>query len=105
MNDGDNEFGVFAYTYVLSLNNGDFYVGSTRDLRRRMQEHHARHGGRTTALHDAVLVYAEACRSLDEARKREKQLKTGYGRAYLNRRLAFERLAPSASGARPQRFA
>jgi hypothetical protein len=30
----------------------------------------------------------EACRSADAARRREKQLKTGFGRAYLKRRLA-----------------
>ncbi len=84
--------GQFYYTYVLLLSNGDWYIGSTNDLKRRMAEHRHHHGGRTTALYDAKLVYAEACRSLDEARKREKQLKTGYGRAYLNRRLAFERM-------------
>ncbi len=98
-------FREFAYTYVLLLTNGDFYVGSTDDLRRRIGEHQTGHGGRTTHLNDGTLVYAEACRSLAEARQREKQLKTGYGRSYLNRRLAFERQAQSASGARPQRFA
>jgi putative endonuclease len=81
----------FYYTYVLLLNNGDWYVGSTDDLQRRMSEHHSHNGGRTTEIYDGELVYAEACRSLAEARKREKQLKTGYGRAYLNRRLAFEK--------------
>jgi len=33
------------------------------------------------------LLYFEACLSLSSARTRERQLKTGYGRAYLNRRL------------------
>jgi len=35
-----------------------------------------------------VLEYYEACRSEVNARRREKQLKTGFGRAYLKRRLA-----------------
>ncbi len=30
----------------------------------------------------------EACNILDDAIKREKQFKTGFGRAYLNRRLS-----------------
>ena len=94
----------FYYTYVLLLQNGDWYVGSTDNLNRRMREHHSRTGGRTTSMYEGELVYAEACRSLAEARKREKQLKTGYGRAYLNRRLAFER-EKRASGARLQRYA
>jgi len=41
-----------------------------------MAEHHAYAGGRTTAMTEADLVYVEACRSLTEARRREKQLKT-----------------------------
>ncbi|MBL7114412.1 MAG: GIY-YIG nuclease family protein [Kiritimatiellae bacterium] len=84
-------FPSFAYTYVLFLSNGEWYIGSTDDLHRRLKQHREKAGGRTTSMHGFELVYAEACRSLAEARKREKQLKTGYGRAYLNRRLAFER--------------
>ncbi len=80
----------FAYTYVLKLSNGDWYIGSTDNLKRRMAAHKTSNGGRTTGIYEGELIYVEACRSLDEARKREKQLKTGYGRAYLNRRLAFE---------------
>ena len=80
----------FAYTYVLKLHDGTLYVGSTPDLTRRIDQHGAGRGGRTTGIHPGELIYYEACRSLAEARKREKQLKTGYGRAYLKRRLAFE---------------
>ncbi|MFC1461839.1 GIY-YIG nuclease family protein [Verrucomicrobiota bacterium] len=80
----------FAYTYVLKLCDGSFYVGSTPDLNRRIDQHETGRGGRTTELQPGELIYYEACRSLAEARKREKQLKTGYGRAYLMRRLAFE---------------
>jgi len=81
----------FSYTYVLKLSNGDWYIGSTDDLKRRMASHKSANGGRTTGIYKGELIYAEACRSLEEARKREKQLKTGYGRAYLNHRLAFEK--------------
>jgi hypothetical protein len=35
-----------------------------------------------------ILEYYEACRAEVSARRREKQLKTGFGRAYLKRRLA-----------------
>jgi putative endonuclease len=34
-----------------------------------------------------ILVYYEACLSEKDAVKREKQLKTGYGRAYLKTRI------------------
>jgi predicted GIY-YIG superfamily endonuclease len=85
----------FAYTYVLQMADGTRYIGSTPDLARRIEQHHCGEGGRTTRLQSGELIYYEACRSLDEARKREKQLKTGYGRAYLNRRLAFEKGNPT----------
>ena len=80
----------FAYTHLLRLRDGSLYVGSTPDLRYRIDQHKAGCGGRTTRLQSGELIYYEACRSLPEARKREKQLKTGYGRAYLKRRLAFD---------------
>ena len=84
----------FAYTYVLKLHDGSLYVGSTPDLNRRTEQHQAGRGGRTTAIHPGELIYYEACRSLAEARKREKQLKTGFGRGYLRKRLAFELGSP-----------
>ncbi len=35
------------------------------------------------------LVYYEACLNLSLAKARERQLKTGFGRAYLKRRLGL----------------
>ena len=80
----------FSYTYVLKLTNNQLYIGSCDDLERRMKQHSSGHGGRTTSIYQGELIYFEGCRSLEEARKREKQLKTGFGRAYLKRRLGFE---------------
>lgn len=82
--------GQFYYTYVLQCRDGRWYIGSTEDLRRRMQEHHSGEC-RTTAVRRPVeLVYYEGCRSWESARLRERQLKSGFGRAYLKRRLAHE---------------
>ena len=76
------------YTYVLQCGDGNLYIGSTGDLRRRIVEHQA---GRVTATASRLpvrLEYYVACRSEKGARRREKQMKTGFGRAYLKRRLA-----------------
>lgn len=81
----------FAYTYVLLCADEHWYIGSTDDLRRRMQQHHEGLCRDTAKRLPAQLVYYEACRSLDAARARERQLKTGYGREYLNKRLRFEK--------------
>lgn len=79
------------YTYVLLCKNKDekseMYVGFTNDLRQRVSQHKAK-GVKTTKKFDAVaIVYYEACLSKKDALKRELQLKTGFGRGYLKRRL------------------
>ena len=76
------------YTYVLQCGDGKMYVGSTVDLRRRMLEHQTGRVTATASRLPIVLEYYEACHSERAARLREKQLKTGFGRAYLKRRLA-----------------
>jgi putative endonuclease len=76
------------YTYVLRCGDGDLYIGSTGDLRRRIDEHQAGRVTATASRLPVALEYYEACLSEGRALLREKQLKTGFGRAYLKRRLA-----------------
>ena len=76
------------YTYVLRCGDGNLYIGSTSNLRRRLSEHQAARVPATAPRLPVTLEYYEACRSERGARVREKQLKTGFGRAYLKRRLA-----------------
>ena len=77
----------FYYTYVLNCSDGQHYVGLTSDLKRRLQEHGQGKVDATRSRLPVELVYFEACRSRDAAAAREKQLKTGFGRGYLKRRL------------------
>ena len=79
-----------AYTYALKCADDDMYIGSTDDLKRRMHEHADGKCDNTRKRLPVQMIYYEACRSLDAAREREQQLKTGYGRGYLRKRLAFE---------------
>ena len=77
------------YTYVLfSERDGWFYTGSTTDLRRRVKQHVGGRVGSTVSRALVVLIYYEACIELDDARRRERFLKTGKGKRYLNNRLA-----------------
>ena len=80
------------YTYVLLCRgtkvDSDFYIGSADDLRNRVKEHRAGEVSTTRKFDDVDLVYYEACLNKTDARKRELQLKTGFGRGYLKRRLA-----------------
>jgi Predicted endonuclease containing a URI domain len=77
------------YLYVLkSKQDGDLYIGSTTDLRRRLVEHNDGLVVSTKSRRPFVLVYYEAYASLDDARLRESRLKQrGQARAQLMRRI------------------
>ena len=79
---------MFFYTYVLqSKKDGLLYVGWTVDLRKRVEEHTKGEVAATKNRRPLKLVYYEASMQRVSSIKREKELKTGFGRAYLKRRL------------------
>ena len=76
------------YTYVLKSEvDGNLYIGWTNDLSNRVKEHNNGEVASTKNRKPLLLVYYEACLRKEKAIEREKQLKTGFGRAYLKRRL------------------
>jgi len=77
------------YSYVLlSEKDGKFYIGSTGDLRERLQEHDKGRVRFTAYRRPLHLIYYEGCLSVDDACRRERYLKTGRGGRYLKQRLA-----------------
>lgn len=80
---------MFYYVYVLrSFADGNFYVGFTNDLKRRVAEHNDGKVHSTAARRPLQLVYYEACRNRADATKREKYLKNAWGKRYIKSRLA-----------------
>lgn len=76
------------YVYVLYSKEQDkFYVGYTEDLDRRIEEHANEETLSSRRLKNLKIVYYEACVAKKDAIKRERQLKTGFGRGYLRKRL------------------
>jgi len=76
------------YVYVLrSLKDGNFYVGYTHDLRKRVSQHNAGEVISTKWRVPFSLIYYEACRNKTDALHREIYLKTAYGKRYLKKRL------------------
>ena len=76
------------YVYVLkSDKDGDMYVGYTANLRERFALHNAGKVKSTRARRPFQLVYYEACLGQRDALRREKYLKTAYGKRYLKNRL------------------
>ena len=69
-----------AYTYILQCANGQYYVGSTTDLDKRLQEHQAGLGSKFTRTHLPVkLVYYEEYPSITQTfksslRKKQKDM-------------------------------
>jgi len=77
------------YVYVLkSEKDGKLYTGHTKDLERRISEHNR---GKTDSLRfrrPLKLVYFEIKPTLEEATKREKYFKSGWGRKYIKQKLS-----------------
>ena len=80
------------FTYVLRCFNTNrlrrkFYIGTTNDLRKRLRANKSGSTKTTKSFDKIDLVYSEACLDKTDAVRREKQLKTGFGRGYIKRRL------------------
>lgn len=75
------------YVYLLKNNDGKIYYGSTKDLKRRFEEHNSNKSF-STKRHLWKLVYYEAYLNESDARIREKQLKYhGQALVQLKRRI------------------
>lgn len=74
--------------YVLkSKIDGNFYVGYTTNLKRRLFEHNSGIVDSTKNRKPLEVMYYEVCYNKDDALHREKYLKTSYGKKYLKSRL------------------
>lgn len=76
------------YTYVIrSRKDGRLYTGSTSDLRKRLKDHNEGKVHSTKGRRPFELIYYEACINEQDARTREKYLKSGMGKRYIKNRL------------------
>ena len=79
------------YVYVLrSAFDGNFYIGHTGNLRKRLLKHNSGKVNSTRERTPLGLVYYEASHNLMDAVRREKYLKTTYGHRYLSNRLRHD---------------
>lgn len=64
-----------AYVYILKCKDSSYYVGSTKNLTLRIEEHNLGLGGCYTQKRLPVkLVYYEECKNIETAFLRERQL-------------------------------
>jgi putative endonuclease len=79
--------GNMFYVYILKLKNGDYYIGYTDDLKRRLEEHQSGQVATTKRYLPLELVSYFAFKSKKKALSFERYLKTGSGFAFRNRHL------------------
>lgn len=76
------------YVYVLkSKIDGSLYYGHSSNLKQRIKEHNS---GRTKSLKykiPLVLIYYEKVDNLEQALKKERYFKSGFGRKYIKNKL------------------
>jgi predicted GIY-YIG superfamily endonuclease len=74
------------YVYFLELSNGDIYVDSTNDLRRRFKSHQDAQVVSTSRLPPAVLGSYVGVTDEATARTLERYFKSGSGNAFAKKR-------------------
>jgi putative endonuclease len=78
----------YYYVYVLrSEKDHLFYTGYTTSVQKRLQEHQSGNVLSTKYRQPMKLIYWEGCLNQQDATRREKYLKSAWGKRYLKNRL------------------
>ena len=76
------------YTYILwSKKDKQMYTGSTNNLKLRLEQHQHGKVESTKDRRPLALIYYEACLKEEDARRREKVLKSYRGKMFIRNRL------------------
>lgn len=79
----------FYFVYVLrSEKDNNFYTGYSENLHKRIEKHDTGRVESTIYRGPFKLVYYEACLNKKDALKRERYLKTAWGKRYIKSRLS-----------------
>lgn len=79
---------MFYYVYVIESTKYDnLYVGYTADIKNRLEEHNRGKVFSTKPYKPWQLIHYEAYRNQEDAKRREKYLKTNQGARLLKRML------------------
>lgn len=79
---------MYYYVYILECGDGFWYTGYTKNLKKRLEEHQNGKVLSTKKRLPVRLIYFESCLNQQDATKREKYLKTTYGKRYIRNRLS-----------------
>ena len=76
-----------GFIYILRCADNRLYIGSTRDIDKRIEAHKDGKVRTTKSRRPIKLIYSEEMTTYTEARKRELYLKSGTGREWLKQKL------------------
>jgi len=72
------------YVYAIkSLKDKNLYIGISQSPDNRLKQHNSGMTKSTKGRRPFAIIYKEKCKDRIEARKREKYLKSGFGREFL----------------------
>ena len=77
------------YVYIIENEKKEKYIGYTKNLRKRLEEHNANRGARYTKNSKWDIVYIEGYRTQEQAMKRERSIK----RSGAIRKALYERIS------------
>jgi len=73
------------YIYIIRCDNNSFYIGQTEDIKKRWKEHCENKVSWTKKYKPIEIIHYEEYKTREEAVKRKKNLKTGFGRKWIRR--------------------
>ena len=82
---GTNGQDMSYFLYILQSQSGDYYIGTTHNLKRRITYHNAGKVRSTKGKRPWKMLYSEKFDTLSGARKRELQIKNWKSRAAIER--------------------
>lgn len=76
---------MFSVYVLKSLKDNNLYIGMTADLQKRIDRHNSGYEKATKSRVPLELIHNESFTTREEARKREKYLKSGFGREIIKK--------------------
>jgi putative endonuclease len=73
--------------YILKNDNGKIYIGQTTNVSKRLIEHNETGKGYTSKYRPWKVIHVDKFLSRKDAMVREKYLKTGAGRDWINQKI------------------
>lgn len=74
-----------AFVYILENRSGKYYIGSTTDINRRINQHQAGYTHSTKRLGEFRLIFSQKYDSLEDARCVESRLKKLKRKDYIDK--------------------